>query len=71
MQFTRRDLLQAGSGAVTAAVAATGSGQTPAQPAADVCVYGGTASGVLAAVAAAREGCRVWCSSSLLGGSAA
>lgn len=26
---------------------------------ADVCVYGGTASGVMAAVAAAREGCRV------------
>lgn len=57
-QFTRRDLLQAGSGAVAAAVAATGTGQTPAQPAADVCVYG-AASGVLAAVAAAQEGCRV------------
>lgn len=59
MQFTRRDLLQAGSGAVAAAVAATGSGQNPSEPAVDVCVYGGTASGVLAAVAAAREGCRV------------
>lgn len=31
----------------------------PSPATADVCVYGGTASGVMAAVAAAREGCRV------------
>ena len=34
-------------------------GSSPQETNCDVCVYGGTASGVMAAVAAAREGCRV------------
>ena len=59
MHITRREWFQAGTAAVAAASTGITSGENLREPAVDVCVYGGTASGVLAAVAAAREGCRV------------
>jgi len=58
MTMTRRRWLQAGSAAVAATAGYT-RGESGAGGPADVCVYGGTASGVMAAVAAAREGSRV------------
>jgi hypothetical protein len=58
--LTRRHFLLGSSGAWLAADLASRAAETTAAPRrADVCVYGGNASGVMAAVAAAREGCRV------------
>lgn len=52
----RREFLAVTGGA---ALAAALPGRAAEEAAVDVCVYGGTAAGVMAAVAAAREGCRV------------
>lgn len=54
----RRTFLQTLSGAALATAVRVRASE-PAADTVDVCVYGGTASGVMAAVAAAREGCRV------------
>ena len=58
--WSRRDFIRLGNLAVTGTWLAGGParGDAPAI-ATDVCVYGGTAAGVVAAVAASREGCRV------------
>jgi len=56
----RRDFIRLGNLAVTGTWLAAGTARGAAPPVAtDVCVYGGTAAGVMAAVAARREGCRV------------
>jgi hypothetical protein len=58
MRISRREFL-AISGAAMAGSALGALASDKTSDAADVCVYGGTAGGVMAAVAAAREGCRV------------
>ena len=58
MKINRREFILMGGSALLGPALYTRAADKPA-PAADVCVYGGTASGILAAVAAAREGCRV------------
>jgi hypothetical protein len=63
MEMTRRDCLRQAGGLLAGGVAL---GRMPLSPArgdegdvVDVCVYGATASGIMAAVAATREGARV------------
>lgn len=56
--LNRRDFIRIGGAASLAAVLPLPAAD-PRTRTADVCVYGGTASGIVAAVAAAREGCRV------------
>lgn len=58
MQIGRREFISLGAGAV-AGVALGVRADDARGRIADVCVYGGTASGVMAAVAATREGCNV------------
>jgi hypothetical protein len=53
--ISRRDFTVLGAAGALAGCSLPLSGERTA----DVCVYGGTASGVMAAVAASREGCRV------------
>lgn len=56
----RREFIRLGRVAAAGAWVAGGTAAAIAPPVAtDVCVYGGTAAGVMAAVAARREGCRV------------
>ena len=58
--WRRRDFIRLGNLAVTGTWLAGGPAWGDASAiATDVCVYGGTAAGVVAAVAASREGCRV------------
>lgn len=54
MNINRREFIALTGGALLGARLSARAADTP-----DVCVYGGTASGVMAAVGAAREGCRV------------
>lgn len=56
--LTRRDFIQLG-GAASVGMILPVRGADPRTRTADVCVYGGNAAGIVAAVAAAREGCRV------------
>jgi len=58
MEMNRRDFLLVGSGAVLGAALPFPTHARSANKV-NVCVYGATASGVVAAVAAAQEGCRV------------
>jgi NADPH-dependent 2,4-dienoyl-CoA reductase/sulfur reductase-like enzyme len=58
VRIQRRKFLLSG-GAALCGLALPSAACAQAGDAVDVCVYGGTASGVMAAVAAAREGCRV------------
>lgn len=58
MEITRREFMTLGGSALLgAALPLSAHAKTASKT--DVCVYGGTASGVVAAVAAAQEGCRV------------
>jgi len=58
MEINRRKFILLGGSALLGSGLPLSAWAKPASKA-DVCVYGGTASGVMAAVAAAREGCRV------------
>ena len=58
-RLRRRDFIHLGNLAVTGTCLAADTAGGNAPRATDVCVYGGTAAGVMAAVAARREGCRV------------
>ena len=58
MSLSRREVLLVGGGVLLRAASGGVAGETSAEIA-DVCIYGGNASGIMAAVAAAREGCRV------------
>lgn len=58
MSLSRREVLLVGGGALLRVASGGVAGEKPADIA-DVCIYGGNASGIMAAVAAAREGCRV------------
>jgi hypothetical protein len=55
MHITRQERFQAGTAAVAAASTGITRGDGLRDPAVDVCVYGGTAIGVLAAVASSRR----------------
>lgn len=61
MQVNRRDFLALGAGGLAALGLPAYSQEASSEKllSAEVCVYGGNASGVMAAVAAAREGCSV------------
>ena len=56
--MNRREFLSTSTGGLIAA-ALSARGAASAIPAVDVCAYGGTASGVAAAISAAKEGSRV------------
>ncbi|MDX9971398.1 MAG: FAD-dependent oxidoreductase [FCB group bacterium] len=58
-ELTRRQFVGLGCACGLLSFSSFGFAAEDAAVQADVCVYGGTASGVMAAVAAAREGCRV------------
>jgi len=59
MALTRRQFIRIGCASVPGlmALSASGAADEAAALQFDVCIYGGTASGIMAAVAAAREGC--------------
>ena len=58
-RLRRRDFIRLGNLAVAGTCLTAEPARGGAPRATDVCVYGGTAAGVMAAVAARREGCRV------------
>jgi ribulose 1,5-bisphosphate synthetase/thiazole synthase len=58
-QFTRREFGQLTTGSLLMASTARAADRTDGATETDICIYGGTASGVMAAVAAARDGWRV------------
>jgi len=54
--FTRREFVAVACGTLPA-IAAANAIAAPSDLKADVCIYAATASGIMAAVAASREGC--------------